>query len=163
MENENLERKRTRLEETYPEINFQRALKFSPIVTIIERHLDWYSRFFIKSILKPKFNFNLKPSREIVDFSWSRTGSFGFTSIRRDNDALWAERIVNRDDEYISGIAVYWRFHSEFSRKSGVIAEAEDPRVFSYLNNLYIYYQKFSPEKNDCEVFIFRRIGKRIF
>jgi hypothetical protein len=148
------------LQSTYPQNGFRSALIFAPLITLLERWLH-FNRVIIQLILRPRFVPQIKVTRVLKDYSSAQSVSFGQSSIAIVGERLTAERIVNRDDEYLAGIGVFWKFFTDRSREVGFIQDAEDPRVFEYLSRCYIYYQKFNSALNDCEIWLHRPQDKR--
>jgi hypothetical protein len=72
-----------------------------------------------------------------------------------NGSTLTASRIKKRSERNPFGIAVRWSFDSNLTSRNGFITYAEDPRIFIFQGELWLYYQIYIQSKSDCQIFIF--------
>ena len=71
------------------------------------------------------------------------------------SETLRASRIVKRENPMTFGLGVYWKYELAGMVTSGLISGAEDPRIFEYREQLWIYYQVWDFIDGDTSLYIF--------
>jgi len=129
-------------------LEFRPGMIFGQIVFIMSH---WLDERLLRThwIVKPIDTATVTPATrgDLVEMA------IGELSI--DGSTLTASRINRRCNENPYGIAVKWNFDSQLTSRAGFIVLAEDPRIFIFQGELWLYYQIAIQGESDCQIFIF--------
>ena len=121
-----------------------------------------FSRLLDRHILKVEWI--VKPKSESDSGATSRGDLIEMAKSARHlgDQKLTVSRIIKRSNEEPFGIGIYWRLVAGNYISTGLINLGEDPRIFIYRSELWVYYQEWNSIKARMDLFIFSPMnGKR--
>ena len=139
----------------YPsKANYRGPLEFTPNIVFAQFVflLSYWSDLKLlrtRWVVKPLETLTLTPTTrgDLIEMA------IGDLSI--NGSTLVTSRILKRSNKNSYGIAVRWNLDSGLNSRAGFITLAEDPRIFVFQGELWLYYQIPIQGASDCQLFIF--------
>jgi len=132
-----------------------RSLKFSIRATLLEYFIE-IIQLFSKSFLKPKFKISPESFEFNSELGFGAIAKFADTEIKDSFFEVRSTRIVDRYKNHsVLGPEIILSTATNIGRpKLDFIAYGEDPRLFKYRDDIYVYYQIPNMQISDTEIHI---------
>jgi len=122
---------------------------------IVGRILFQLSYWFDQKLLRPIWSIKPMTTETLIAATRGDLAEIAFVESTLYENTLTASRFLRKSNESAYGIVVHWNYQSSQSSDAGFIDLAEDPRIFRFQEELWLYYQIANAPDPDCKMFMF--------